>query len=102
VGDVVNALIALILHQQAYGEVFNVGHTKEISIYELAVLVKKLTESDSEIRLIPYDQAYEVGFEDMVRRLPEILKIRTIIGYQPTLDLSQMLELVIKSERTGA
>jgi UDP-glucose 4-epimerase len=97
VGDVVNAMIALIEHRQAYGEVFNIGHTKEISIYELAVLVKKMTSSASEIRLIPYEQAYEAGFEDMHRRMPDISKIQTMIGYKPTLDLLQMLERIIAS-----
>jgi UDP-glucose 4-epimerase len=103
VGDVVNAMIALIEQRQAYGEVFNIGHTKEISIYELAVLVKKMTGSASEIRFIPYDQAYEAGFEDMHRRLPDISKVQRLIGYEPTLDLPQMLERIIgiQSGRSG-
>jgi UDP-glucose 4-epimerase len=100
VGDVVNAMIALIQHPQAYGEVFNIGHTKEISIYDLAVLVRRLTGSQSEIRFIPYEQAYEVGFEDMHRRLPDISKIETITGYRPTLDLVQMLERIVEFERS--
>jgi nucleoside-diphosphate-sugar epimerase len=95
VGDVVGAMIALIQHRQAYGEVFNIGHTKEISIYELAVMVQRMTGSESEIRLVPYEEAYEAGFEDMHRRLPDISKIHTMIGYLPTLDLSQMLERII-------
>jgi UDP-glucose 4-epimerase len=95
VGDVVNAMIALIQHRQAYGEVFNIGHTKEISIYELAVLVKKMTASESEICVVPYEQAYEAGFEDMHRRMPDISKIQRLLGYEPTLDLPQMLERVI-------
>jgi UDP-glucose 4-epimerase len=99
VGDVVNGMIALIQHPQAYGEVFNIGHTKEISIYELAVLIKKMTGSASEIRLIPYDQAYEAGFEDMHRRLPDISKVQAIIGYQPTLGLLHMLERIVDLER---
>jgi UDP-glucose 4-epimerase len=65
VGDVVGAMLALIANPQAYGEVFNIGHTKEISIYELAVLVKQMTCSSSEITLVPYEEAYEAGFEDM-------------------------------------
>jgi UDP-glucose 4-epimerase len=95
VGDVVNAIIALIQHRQAYGEVFNIGHTKDISIYELAVLVKTMTGSASEIRFIPYEQAYEAGFEDMRRRLPDISKLQRLIGYEPTLDLPQMLGRII-------
>lgn len=100
VGDVVNAMIALIQHPQAYGEVFNVGHTQEISIYELAVLVKERTRSNSEIIFIPYDQAYETGFEDMPRRLPDLSKIQRLIGYRPTLDLPEMLDRIIAYERS--
>ena len=95
VGDVVNAMIKLIQHPAAYGEVFNVGHTDEISIYELAELVKAMTESTSEIIFVPYEQAYESGFEDMARRLPDLTKIEQIIGYRPTLDLPRMLEWLI-------
>jgi UDP-glucose 4-epimerase len=88
-------MIKLIEHPKAYGEVFNVGHTDEISIYELAELVKAMTESPSEIILVPYDQAYESGFEDMPRRLPDLTKIERTIGYRPTLDLPRMLEWLI-------
>jgi UDP-glucose 4-epimerase len=95
VGDVVNAMMKLIKHPGAYGEVFNVGHTDEISIYELAELVKTMTESASEIVFIPYEQAYESGFEDMARRLPDLTKIQRTIGYRPTLDLPRMLEWLI-------
>lgn len=100
VGDVVNAMIALIQHPQAYGEILNVGHTQEISIYELAVLVKERTRSNSEIVFVPYDQAYEEGFEDMPRRLPDLSKIQRLIGYRPTLDLPEMLDRIIAYERS--
>jgi UDP-glucose 4-epimerase len=99
VGDVVQAMVKLIQHPQAYGEVFNIGHTDEISIYELAELVKGMTDSASEIVCIPYEQAYEAGFEDMARRLPDLTKIQHTIGYQPTLDLPRMLEWIIACER---
>jgi UDP-glucose 4-epimerase len=99
VGDVVGAMLALIAHPQAHGEVFNIGHTKEISIYELAMLVKQMTGSASEIVLVPYEQAYEAGFEDMARRAPDIAKIQGLIGYRPVLDLPEMLERVIGYER---
>jgi UDP-glucose 4-epimerase len=99
VGDVVNAMIALIQHRQAYGEVFNIGHSKEISIYELAVLIKTLTGSPSEIHLVPYEQAYEAGFEDMHRRMPDIAKLQRLIGYEPTLDLGEILRRIISFER---
>jgi UDP-glucose 4-epimerase len=95
VGDVVNAMIALSQHGQAYGEVFNIGSTKDISIYELAVLVKTITGSRSEIQFLPYEQAYEAGFEDMQRRLPDISKIQRILGYEPTLDLEEILQQII-------
>jgi UDP-glucose 4-epimerase len=102
VGDVVGAMLALIEHPKAYGEVFNIGHTEEISIYDLAVNVKKMTNSSSEIVLVPYEQAYEVGFEDMHRRLPDISKIERLIGYRPKLQLPEMLERVIAYERERA
>ena len=92
-------MIRLIQEPRAYGDVFNVGHTEDISIYELACLVKELTGSDSEIVFIPYEQAYEEGFEDMPRRLPDISKIQALIGYRPTLRLPQMLERIIAYER---
>jgi UDP-glucose 4-epimerase len=101
VGDVVNAMMALIEHPGAYGEVFNIGHTKEIAIRELAALVQEMTGSRSEIRFVPYEQAYEAGFEDMPRRLPDISKIQRLIGYRPTLDLPEMLERIIADYRQG-
>jgi len=85
----------LIEHPKAYGEVFNIGHSKEISILELAGLVKRMTESDSEVLFVPYERAYEVGFEDMSRRLPDISKIQGLINYKPSLDLPEMLENII-------
>lgn len=99
VGDVVGAMLALIEHPKAPGEVFNIGHTKDISIHELAVLVKKMTGSDSEIVLVPYEEAYEPGFEDMPRRAPDINKIARLIDYRPRLDLTDMLERIIAHER---
>jgi UDP-glucose 4-epimerase len=99
VGDVVGAMLALVGHPKAHGEVFNIGHTQEISIHDLAVLVKGMTGSRSEIVLVPYEEAYEAGFEDMRRRAPDISKIQRLIGYQPALDLPEMLERVIAYER---
>lgn len=99
VGDVVEALVALIQHPGAYGEVFNIGHTKDVSIRELAGMVKEIVESQSEIVFIPYEQAYEAGFEDMPRRLPDISKIQRLIGYQPSLELPDMLRRIIAEER---
>jgi UDP-glucose 4-epimerase len=95
VGDVVDALIKIIRHPRAWGEVFNIGHKSEISILELANTVKQMTNSDSEIVFVPYDEAYEAGFEDMQRRLPDLSRIEEFIGYTPSLDLPDMLERII-------
>jgi UDP-glucose 4-epimerase len=99
VTDVVGAMLALIEQPNARGEVFNIGHTKETSIYDLALLVKQLTASPSGIVFVPYEQAYETGFEDMPRRAPDISKLQRLIGYRPTMDLPDMLEHVIAYER---
>jgi UDP-glucose 4-epimerase len=99
VGDVTGAMIKLIERPDAYGEVFNIGHTKDVSIYDLAVLIKRLTGSRSDIVRVPYREAYESGFEDMARRLPDISKLQQRIGYAPTMDLTEMLTRIIKAER---
>jgi UDP-glucose 4-epimerase len=99
VGDVVRALADLARHPQAVGEVFNIGNTNEITMNALAELIKQMTGSKSEITHIPYDQAYEQGFEDMPRRVPDISKIQRLISYQPTVDLEQILERVIAAFR---
>jgi UDP-glucose 4-epimerase len=102
VGDVVNALIELAGHPQAVGQVFNIGSGKEITINQLAQLVKKITRSESEIVHIPYDEAYEQGFEDTCRRVPDISKVRDLTGFQPTLDLPEILQKVIDFYSDGA
>ena len=99
VGDVVEAMIELIYTSAAYGEVLNIGQSLETSIYDLAVMVKEMTESPSDIVFVPYEQAYAQGFEDVARRLPDISKIRRMIGYRPTLDLPDVLERTIAYER---
>jgi UDP-glucose 4-epimerase len=96
VGDVVRAFIALINEPRAVGQVFNVGNTNEITIAALAEKVKHLTASTSEIVRIPYDQAYESGFEDMPRRVPDITKVRGLVGYEPTVELDEILRRVIE------
>ena len=100
VGDVVKAVVALIDEPRAVGQVFNIGNGKEISIGELAERIKAMTNSASPIVKIPYDQAYEAGFEDMPRRVPDISKIRELIGYEPTVELEEILTRVIASLRT--
>jgi nucleoside-diphosphate-sugar epimerase len=97
VGDVVRAMVALIDEPRAVGQVFNIGNGKEISIHGLAVRIKEMTGSQSSIVMIPYDQAYEAGFEDMPRRVPDISKIRALIGYEPTVELDEILTRVIAS-----
>jgi nucleoside-diphosphate-sugar epimerase len=99
VGDVVRAMVALINEPAAIGHVFNIGHGAEIAINELAEKVKALTSSPSEIVHIPYDRAYESGFEDMPRRVPDITKLQSLIGFRPTVELDEILTRVIESYR---
>jgi UDP-glucose 4-epimerase len=100
VGDVVGALTAIVTREEAYGNVYNVGNTEEISMLGLAERVKTLTRSASPIVNIPYDQAYESGFEDMPRRMPDLARIRALIGYEPRIGLDEILRLVIEYQRT--
>jgi UDP-glucose 4-epimerase len=99
VGDVVGALIKLVQEPRAIGEVINIGNTEEISILDLARRVKTLTNSNSEIVHIPYDEAYETGFEDMPRRVPDLAKVRRLVGYAPSLGLDDILRRVIAEAR---
>ncbi len=100
VHDVVKALADLLQNEQLYGEVFNIGSNEEISILGLAKEVVKATDSSSEITMIPYDEAYEQGFEDMFRRIPDITKIREVLDWQPTRSLDQILRDVVLDIRT--
>lgn len=95
VGDAINAIIKLSEVPEAVGQVYNIGHGKEISMFELAELVKRLTDSKSEITMIPYEEVYPGGFEDMRRRLPDLTKIKALLGYQPSLDLPEILQEII-------
>jgi UDP-glucose 4-epimerase len=95
VGDVVGALIQLMDNNAAVGNVFNIGSNEEITILELAQRVKELTHSHSEIVFVPYDEAYEEGFEDMPRRIPDITKVRELVGFQPKMSLDGILQSVI-------
>jgi UDP-glucose 4-epimerase len=99
VGDVVRAMVALVNEPAAVGQVFNIGHGAEIAINQLAEKVKRLTSSPSEIVHIPYDRAYESGFEDMPRRVPDITKLHSLIGFRPTVELDEILARVIESFR---
>jgi UDP-glucose 4-epimerase len=95
VGDVVGALMALVDEPRAIGRVFNIGNVHEITIRALAEKVKEMTESASPIVTIPYDQAYEAGFEDMPRRVPDISRIHALVGYEPRVELDEILTRVI-------
>jgi UDP-glucose 4-epimerase len=99
VSDVVAALIGLIEHEPAYGNVYNIGNNNEITIGDLAKQVRELCSSKSEIVFVPYEKAYEQGFEDMVRRVPDISKINAAIGWKPTISLPQILQDVIEFQR---
>jgi UDP-glucose 4-epimerase len=100
VGDAVRAVIALAQHPDAVGHVFNVGSDQEITIAELASMVKDLTHSSSEVTFVSYDRAYEEGFEDMRRRIPDLRRIRELIGYEPSLDLKNILNEIIAYYRS--
>ncbi|MCA1587131.1 MAG: GDP-mannose 4,6-dehydratase [Chloroflexi bacterium] len=103
VSDVVDALVDLVrLGDQAYGEVFNIGSQEEISIMSLADRVRGLSGSSSQIHVIPYDEAYEAGFEDMPRRVPEISKIEAAVGWAPTHSLDEILGDVISFQQAEA
>ena len=99
VGDVVRGMLALVDEPKAVGDVFNLGNDIEISIRELAELVKTMTDSTSEIITVPYEEAYESGFEDMPRRVPDLSKIRALVGYEPTVQLPEILTAVIEHHR---
>jgi UDP-glucose 4-epimerase len=97
--DTVEALVALLEHPDAVGDVFNVGAQHELTINELAAKVIGATESSSRVVHIPYDRAYEDGFEDMERRIPDTSKIRALTGWEPTLGLDRMIEDTVAFER---
>jgi UDP-glucose 4-epimerase len=96
VKDVVGALVALMDKDEAVGEVFNIGSTEEVSIMGLAERVKRLTGSSSEIVTVPYGEAYEEGFEDMPRRVPDTSKINALVGFKPTVTLDEILQSVVE------
>ena len=99
VADVVDALLKLAEEPRAVGEVFNVGNTEEVSIGALAQRVKGLSDSRSPIQFIPYDEAYEAGFEDMPRRVPDISKVHDLVGYEPRMGLDDIIRTVIEHFR---
>ena len=92
VGDVVGALADLLVDDRAYGQVINVGSSDEISINDLAGRIIDQTGSSSQVQLVPYDEAYEDGFEDMYRRVPDTSKIAELIGWRPSRSLSEIID----------
>ncbi len=101
VDDVVDALLALLDSEAAIGEIFNVGNPEEISITELAKEIINRSGSKSSIRYVPYDEAYEHGFEDMQRRVPDITKVTTTLGWQPEVSLGEILDRMIEHATAG-
>jgi UDP-glucose 4-epimerase len=99
VGDVVDALVKLSTEPRAVGDVFNIGSTTEVAIQDLAERVKKMTNSVSPIVTVPYDVAYEAGFEDMPRRVPDITKIQSLIGFAPKMGLEDIIRSVVEHVR---
>jgi UDP-glucose 4-epimerase len=102
VRDVVQAISLLGHNSHTDGQIFNVGNNEEITILALAEKVKQLTGSTSEIVLIPYEKAYEVGFEDMRRRVPDISRIKAAIGWEPETPLDETIRQVIQFQQAQA
>lgn len=103
VGDVVEAIMKLMETTAAIGQVINIGNTKEISIEDLAKKIIEMTGSKSTLTYIPYEKAYPLGFEDMERRIPDLFKIKSLISFQPKVELEEILRMVIdhKKQKIG-
>ncbi len=99
VGDIVDALTRLVDTEEAYGQVFNLGGSEEVSIMTLAERVIARTGSQSSIRVIPYDEAYEAGFEDMERRVPNTDRAAAAVSFKQTLDLDGIIDSVVEDQR---
>lgn len=100
--DIVEALMVLMRTKEAEGQVLNVGADKEISMNDLARKVKELASSSSEIIHVPYEQAYSKGFEELQRRVPDISKLRNMIGYEPKISLEQTIERIIRYHKENS
>jgi UDP-glucose 4-epimerase len=100
VRDIIPALLKIMMNPKANGQVFNLGNDEEISMLDLAKLVKELCGSKSEIVKIPYEKAYIEGFDDMNRRVPSLEKIKQLINYQPKYSLKDILQDIIAYERS--
>jgi UDP-glucose 4-epimerase len=102
VGDVIGALLKLMVEPRAVGQVFNIGNPEEVTIAALAERIKQQTGSRSPVVTIPYDQAYEAGFEDMPRRVPDLSKIAGLIAYEPRVGLDEIIQSVVADFRARA
>ena len=100
IGDVVGCLMKLVDEPRAIGQVFNIGNQQEVTILKLAEMVKARTGSSSEIVFVPYDKAYEAGFEDMPRRVPDLRKVHQLVGYEPKVQLDEIITRVIEYFRS--
>jgi UDP-glucose 4-epimerase len=100
VRDAVEAMIRLIATPAALGEVFNVGTTTEVSMLDLATRVRDAAGSSSEIRLVPYSEAYAAGFEDMMRRVPDVSKLLRVTGFKPMTPLDEIIHDVVEDQRS--
>jgi len=89
-------MIRLMAHEDAVGEVFNIGSQEEVTIRQLAERISTRSDSRSPIIHIPYDQAYQSGFEDMMRRVPSLDKIKRLIAYSPARGLDEIIDSVIE------
>lgn len=98
VGDVIEAFIRLMHEPRAVGQVFNIGNDREISIGDLARLVRDRIRPAAKIEFIPYEKAYEAGFEDMARRVPDLRKIKAAVGYQPTIGIEEIIDRIVAWE----
>lgn len=100
VGDVVHCLMALMIEPKAVGQVFNIGTVEEVTIRALAERVRAAVGSKSEIVTIPYEEAYDSGFEDMPRRVPDLAKIHNLVGYEPRVQLDEIISRVVADFRS--
>jgi UDP-glucose 4-epimerase len=100
VEDAVEAVLRLLGTPAAIGGVYNVGADEEVTIRRLAELVREAAGSRSEIRLVPYAEAYAEGFEDMQRRVPDLTKLERTIGFRPRTSLAQIVTDVIADQRS--
>jgi UDP-glucose 4-epimerase len=100
VGDVVKAMVDLMNNAEAYGRVFNLGGNEEISMNDLAQRIVDITGSSSKIKHMSYEEAYEEGFEDMQRRVPDTTRANGVIGFEPTVGLNEIIESVVDAHRS--